>query len=111
MKRSKQIRLGKTYQLDIKAGDTRLFFSEQFLGSEGKRPTLEMQMTTLAESSDSLDGIETALEVYPEGFVSKMIDAIYLSGPMFMEGAEAGGTYSSNSIILVNISDQEWHEV
>ncbi|MEI8667109.1 hypothetical protein P4S65_01340 [Pseudoalteromonas sp. B131b] len=65
-----------------------------------------MKSTSLEDSSDSLDGIETALEVYPLGFVSKVIDAIYLSGPMLMEGAEAGGTYSSNSIILVNISDQ-----
>ncbi|MBB1387242.1 hypothetical protein H5119_17145 [Pseudoalteromonas sp. SG45-5] len=99
-------RLCKTYQLDIKAGDTRLFFPEQFLGNEGNSPTLEMQMTTLAESSESLDGIEAALTTYPQGFVTEVIDAIYLSGPMLMEGAEAGGTYSSNSIILVNISEQ-----
>ena len=99
-------RLAKTYQLDIKAGDTRLFFPEQFAGINGKQPTLEMESTSLEDSSDSLDGIETALEVYPVGFVSKVIDVIYISGPMLMEGAEAGGTYSSNSIILVNISDQ-----
>lgn len=99
-------RLAKTYQLDIKAGDTRLFFPEQFAGINGNPPTLEMKSTSLEDSSDSLDGIETALEVYPLGFVSKVIDAIYISGPMLMERAEAGGTYSSNSIILVNISDQ-----
>ncbi|MEI8667110.1 hypothetical protein P4S65_01345 [Pseudoalteromonas sp. B131b] len=28
-------RLAKTYQLDIKAGDTRLFFPEQFAGING----------------------------------------------------------------------------
>ena len=99
-------RLAKTYQLDIKAGDTRLFFPEQFLGIGGKPPTLEMESTSLEDSSESLDGIETALEVYPEGFVSKFINAIYISGPMLMEGAEAGGTYSRNSIILSNISDK-----
>ena len=99
-------RLAKTYQIDIKAGDTRLFFPEQFLGSEGKQSTLEMESTALEDSSDSLDGIETALEVYPEGFVSKFINAIYISGPMLMEGAEAEGTYSRNSIILSNISDK-----
>ncbi|MEL0606086.1 hypothetical protein [Pseudoalteromonas undina] len=99
-------RLAKTYQLDIRAGDTRLFFPEQFLGVGGNPPTLEMQSTSLKDSSESLDGIETALEVYPKGFVSKFINAIYISGPMLMEGAEAGGTYSRNSIILSNISDK-----
>lgn len=99
-------RLGKTYQLDIKAGDTRLFFPEQFAGINGKPPTLEMKSTSLEDSYESLDGIEAALTTYPQGFVTEVIDAIYLSGPMLMEGAEAGGTYSSNSIILVNISDQ-----
>ena len=99
-------RLAKTYQLDIKAGDTRLFFPEQFAVSDGELPILEMEMTTLADASESLDGIDAALTTYPKGFVSKFINAIYISGPMLMEGAEAGGTYSRNSIILSNISDK-----
>lgn len=99
-------RLAKTYQLDIKAGDTRLFFPEQFAVSDGELPILEMEMTTFADASESLDGIEAALTTYPKGFVSKFINAIYISGPMLMEGAEAGGTYSRNSIILSNISDK-----
>ncbi|MDN3436399.1 hypothetical protein QMA03_18650 [Pseudoalteromonas sp. APC 3356] len=99
-------RLSKTYQVDIQAGEPRLFFPEQFAVSDGEPPILEMEMTTLADSSESLDGIEAALTTYPQGFVTEVIDAIYLSGPMLMEGAEAGGTYSSDSIILVNISDQ-----
>ncbi|WP_286744448.1 hypothetical protein [Pseudoalteromonas sp. UBA2102] len=99
-------RLAKTYQLDIKAGDTRLFFPEQFAVSDGELPILEMEMTTFADASESLDGIDAALTTYPKGFVSKFINAIYISGPMLMEGAEAGGTYSRNSIILSNISDK-----
>lgn len=97
-------RLSKTHQVDIQAGEPRLFFPEQFTVSDGEAPILEMEMTTLADASESLDGIEAALTTYPQGFVAEVIDAIYLSGPMLMEGAEAGGTYSSNSIILVNLS-------
>lgn len=97
-------RLSKTHQIDIQAGEPRLFFPEQFAVSDGESPILEMEMTTLADASDSLDGIEAALTTYPPGFVAEVIDAIYLSGPMLIEGAAAGGTYSSNSIILVNLS-------
>ncbi|MBL0689285.1 MAG: hypothetical protein JJW02_07635 [Pseudoalteromonas sp.] len=97
-------RLSKTHQVDIQAGEPRLFFPEQFAVSDGEPPILEMEMTTLADASESLDGIEAALTTYPPGFVAEAIDAIYLSGPMLIEGAAAGGTYSSNSIILVNLS-------
>lgn len=100
-------RLGKTYKLDIRAGDTRLFFLEQFLGSEGKRPSLEMESTSLEDFSELLDGIETALGVYPEGFISEVIDTIYIAGSITIEGAAAGGTYGSRWIALSNVA--QWN--
>ncbi|MCG6202626.1 hypothetical protein [Psychromonas antarctica] len=95
------LRLSKTYQLEIKAGDPSLFYPEQF----DKQPSnLKMEETSLEEASEALDGIEKALIIYPPDFVPTIIDAIYICGPMWMDGAVAGGTYGKKKLILSSIS-------
>ncbi|MCG6202627.1 hypothetical protein [Psychromonas antarctica] len=100
------LRLSKTYQLEIKAGDPSLFYPKQF-GEQGTELSrLKMEETTLEQASEALDGIEDSLAIYPPGFVSSIIDAIYICGPMWMEGAPAGGTYAIKWIILSNSNKQ-----
>jgi len=94
-------RLSETYNIEIKAGDPTEFWPEQF-PKDGFE--LTMEGTTLNNSSEALDGIEDALKIYPKGFVSSIIKSINICGSMKMEGSDAGGTFSSNSLILSSIS-------
>lgn len=51
--------------------------------------------------SPALDGIEEALAVYPAGFVSKLCKTIFICGSLNLGGAEAGGSYGPNWLVLV----------
>ncbi|XQW86450.1 hypothetical protein ACOYR1_06930 [Thalassotalea piscium] len=97
-------RLAKVYKIEIKAGDPTLFYPQGFAKHDAQLLNVKLTKTSLAEASETLDGIEDALAIYPQGFVASVIDAIYISGPIFIEGAEAGGTYGTKWIILSNIS-------
>ena len=98
-------RLTDSYQLEIKAGDPSLFYPKGFTKVDAQLSNVEMKETSLEDASEALDGIEAALAIYPAGFVSSLIDAIYISGPMKIEGAEAGGTYAVKWIILANVAN------
>lgn len=100
-------RLSDTHNIEIKAGDPSLFFPKKYATQDENFSRLTMEGTTLQESKESLDGIEGALATYPPGFVSSIIDTICISGPMKIEGAEAGGTYGTKWIILTNI--EKWN--
>lgn len=100
-------RLAQTYKLEIKAGSPALFFPIGYGPKDAELPTLKMEATTLNQASEALDGIESALSLYPPGFITSFIDAIYIAGHMQIEGADAGGTFGPKWIILSNI--EEWN--
>jgi len=100
-------RLAKTYKLEIKAGSPKLFFPTDYTAKDAELPTLKMEATTLKQASEALDGIESALSLYPPDFITSFIDAIYIAGKMQIEGADAGGTFGPKWIILSNI--EKWN--
>ncbi|ATG78626.1 hypothetical protein [Pseudoalteromonas sp. 1_2015MBL_MicDiv] len=94
-------RLGKTYQLNIKTDDPKQSYPKDFTEEEGSLVNVEVTITSLDSAAETLDGIESALGVYPEGFISEVIDTIYIVG------AAAGGTYGSRWIALSNVA--QWN--
>ena len=100
-------RLGKTYQLNIKTDDPKQSYPKDFTEEEGSLVNVEVTITSLDSAAETLDGIESALGVYPEGFISEVIDTIYIAGSITIEGAAAGGTYGSRWIALSNVA--QWN--
>jgi len=100
-------RISHAYDIDIQAGDPALFFPMGYTKQDAMLPTVKMEATSLKQSSEALDGIESALSLYPSGFVTSFIDAIYISGSMEIEGAKAGGTFGPEWIVLSNI--EHWN--
>ncbi|MDQ2043206.1 hypothetical protein NRL14_05605 [Pseudoalteromonas sp. 20-92] len=100
-------RLGKTYQLNIKIDDSKQSYPKDFTEEEGSLVNVEVTITSLDSAAETLDGIESALGVYPEGFISEVIDTIYIVGAITIEGAAAGGTYGSRWIALSNVA--QWN--
>ena len=100
-------RLVKTYHIDIKTDDPKESYSEEFSNKDATLNNVNITRATLKDASDTLDGIESALSVYPKGFVSEVIDVVYISSSIKIEGAAAGGTYGSKWIALSNIA--QWN--
>lgn len=99
----KMQRLVSKYDIEIKAGDPAYFFPQDYTKKDAGLAGIELFPTTLSQASEAVEGIEKALEAYPDEFVSKYIDAIYIAGKIKIEGAEAGGTYGPAWIIISNI--------
>nr|MDC2856086.1 hypothetical protein [Ningiella sp. W23] len=89
-------RLSKTYQVDIKTDDPKESYPEEFSNKDATLNNVNITRTTLKDASDTLDGIESALSVYPKGFVSEVIDVVYISSSIKIEGAAAGGLMGLN---------------
>ncbi|GEB71801.1 hypothetical protein [Pseudoalteromonas carrageenovora] len=100
-------RLAKTYHLNIKTDNPKQSYSKDFTEEEGSLANVEVTITSLDSAPETLDGIESALRVYPEGFISEVIDTIYIAGSITIEGAAAGGTYGSRWIALSNVA--QWN--
>jgi hypothetical protein len=60
-----------------------------------------------ADAAYTLEGVDTALKQYPNGFVSKLIRAIFVCGALRMGGARAGGTAGQLWIILAAWPDSD----
>jgi len=101
-----QNRLKKQYDLIIRAGEPSSFYVPPYTKADA---TIPDGGTANAASplvlKESLKGVEKALKSYPEGFVSSLIDAIFISGELWFEGERAGGTYSNSWIIVASSLD------
>lgn len=99
--------ISSRYGLEVKAGDPSTFYPKGFSQDSASLPGVAMAPTSLAEAGDTLSGIADALAIYPPEFVNGLVDAIYVSGPMTIDGAPAGGTFGPRWIVLTSI--ERWN--
>jgi len=101
----KQKRLVNEHKILIGSSDPVTFFVPPYTRIDSKIPKAEIYPAAQTSLHDSLTGIEDALAIYPSGFVTSQIDAIFISGEMFFEGMSAGGTYHHSWIIVASTTD------
>jgi len=85
-------RLAKATGIRIEYGPPDTFYTPPYGASDATRPGFEAKPADPEAAGIALEGIESALKVYPAGFVAKMIDAIFICGTLRLDGAQAGGT-------------------
>lgn len=94
------LRLAKANGIRIEFGPSETFFTPPYGPSDATRPGFEAKQADPESAGIALEGIESALKVYPPGFVAKLIKAIFICGTLRMDGAQAGGTAGPAWIIL-----------
>ncbi|TAA48556.1 hypothetical protein [Corallincola spongiicola] len=99
--------LSDKYSIEIKAGNPALFYTQGYSPKDALLTDIELTRTSLSQASEVIEGMSQALGIYPDKFVNKYIDAIFIAGDIKIEGAEAGGTYGPKWIILSNTP--EWN--
>lgn len=107
---SMEHRLEREHSLVISAGDPDSFFVPPYTEADAKIPEGKVLAASPRVMRESLQGIEDALNCYPEGFVSSLIDAIFISGEMWFDGQRAGGTYGSSWLIIASSTKREGYE-
>ncbi len=107
---TKKNRLSKEHGLLISAGEPETFFVAPYTKADANISEAVILPASSSVLRESMQGIEDALSCYPQGFVSSMIDAIFISGEMWFEGKRAGGTYGYSWIIVASSTKQEGYE-
>lgn len=98
-------RIEQTYGIRIGYGSPADFWTPPYGPADATAPGVEMKPAVTENVAIALSGVESALEQYPPGFVSKLIHAIFICGELRMGGIEAGGTAGPSWIILSAPSD------
>lgn len=93
-------RLTRVYGIRVEFGSPSTFFTPPYGPSDATVPGFEPEAAEPQQASIALDGIESALEMYPPGFVDKLIDAIFICGDLRMSGTLAGGAAGPAWIVL-----------
>lgn len=62
---------------------------------------------SLAESRETLKALEEALAIYPDGFVASVINSVFISKRIFIDKAEAAGTFLPGWVVLTSVP--EWN--
>ena len=103
--RDRAHRIEQAHGIKIGYGDPAEFWTPPFKPEDGTAPGVEMRRPELKNVAIALDGIDTALEQYPRGFVSHLIHAIFICGELRMGGVGAGGTAGPAWIIVAAPAD------
>lgn len=100
-------RLSELYSINITTAPPPALSLENDTAPNTQQPLLEFFPASFEEAEETLDGIEEALSIYPLGFIASMIDSIFITGQILIEGAEAGATFGPKWIAISNTP--EWN--
>lgn len=92
--------LGAAQGVRVAFGDPSSFFTPPYTPADAKIPFVETTAAERGAYTPALDGIEAAFAVYPPGFMSRLISAIFICGRLTIEGTPAGGTYGPAWLLL-----------
>jgi hypothetical protein len=85
------IRLAKTHGIMIGYGHPSTFFVPPFGPTDVVTDGMQVPGAAPESVPPALDGVEASLVLYPPGFVSKFVQAIFIAGDIRVNGALSGG--------------------
>jgi hypothetical protein len=99
-------RLAAKHGIIISFGDPNTFYTEPY-GPADAAPSAGFapRAADPADAAYALEGVEAALDQYPDGFVAKLIRAIFICGVLHVNGTRSGGTYGPLWIVLAAPAD------
>ncbi len=100
-------RLSELYSINITTAHPPKLSHENDAAPNTQSPLIEFSPALLEEAEETLDGIEHALRVYPHGFIASMINTIFITGQIRIEGVEAGATFGPRWLAISNTP--EWN--
>lgn len=92
--------IGQRHGLLIGFGDPRQFHTPPYTAADAPTAGGSVNPAALSDLAPALDGLATSLDLYPPGFVARFCRAIFVCGPLFLDGERAGGTFGPAWIIL-----------
>jgi hypothetical protein len=93
-------RLARTHGFVIGYGDPATFFVPPYRPDDAVIADTVMRSADLDKVAPALDGMDEALKVYPPGFVSACVSAIFVAGDMMVGHQRAGGSTGPSWFIL-----------
>jgi hypothetical protein len=93
--------LGDRHGLRIEYGPPDTFFVPPYTATDAVLQGGKAIAAELEAMPRALDGIESALALYPPGFVKTLCHAIFVCGGLTLDGARAGGSLGPTWLILV----------
>ncbi|MEY4577016.1 MAG: hypothetical protein RL701_1719 [Pseudomonadota bacterium] len=100
-------RLSTEHGVTIGYGHPSNFYTAPYGPQDAEAPGYEPHQADPTAVAYALEGVESALQQYPHGFVSKLIRAVFICGELRMGGARAGGTAGRLWIVLAAASDRD----
>jgi hypothetical protein len=93
-------RLTRTYGIVIGYGHPSTFFVPPYGPADAEIDDMQMIGADLQSLAPALDGIEESLAMYPLGFVSSLVRAIFVAGELRVGSERAGGSTGPAWFIL-----------
>jgi hypothetical protein len=93
-------RLSTEHHVRVAFGDPANFYLPPYGSREAHLEGVDLAPADASSAKWAIKGIERALRQYPDGFVAKLIGAIFIAGEVRIADAIAGGTIGPNWIIL-----------
>ncbi len=100
-------RLSLKYGIEIRSGAPETMYLDPYGYDDVTKYGAEIYQASPENVHDALLGIDKALSVYPDQFVSGLIGGIFIAGKIKFDGVRAGGTYGPSWIILATSDDTE----
>jgi hypothetical protein len=94
------LRLERAHGIRIGYGNPADFWAPPFKPEDATAPWLAITPAEPRDVAFSLNGVESALQQYPPGFVAKLIKAVFVGGELRMQGERASGTAGAAWVIL-----------